>query len=165
MSDLKDEIGTLLDRYVAHWNAWEMDAVRGLWDPDEAEPIYVAEESPALVGWDALARYWQVSEPRRSEHFIRLSDLRVREIAPDVAHAFYTLSWNVLIYNNRLYPRPIGGTVRATTLLRRKSDGWRLFHHIEAPLASLIQLKDAHEKNVDPALFALLAEKGLSFEG
>ena len=54
MSDLKDEIGTLLDRYVAHWNAWEMDAVRGLWDPDEAEPIYVAEESPALVGWDAL---------------------------------------------------------------------------------------------------------------
>ncbi len=165
MSDLKDDIGTLLDRYVAHWNAWEMDAVRGLWDPDEAEPIYVAEESPALVGWDALALYWQVSEPCRSEHLIRLSDLRVRAIAPDVAHAFYTLSWNVFIYNNRLYPRPIGGTVRATTLLRRKSDGWRLFHHIEAPLASLIQLKDAHEKNVDPALFALLAEKGLSFEG
>ena len=69
----------------------------------------------------------------------------------------------MFIYNNRLYPKPIGGTVRATTLLRRKEEGWRLFHHIEAPLASLIQLKDAHEKNVDPALFALLKEKGVDF--
>lgn len=164
MAELEAEIGAVLERYVAHWNDWEMDAVKGLWDPDEPEPIYVAEEAPAHIGWDALDRYWQVSEPRRSEHFIRLSELRAREIAPGVAHAFYTLSWNVFIYNNRLYPRPIGGTVRATTLLRRKADGWRLFHHIEAPLASLIQLKDAHEKNVDPALFDLLTEKGVTFD-
>jgi hypothetical protein len=164
MTGLQEEVADVLGRYVAHWNAWEMDALKALWDADEEEPIYVAEETPALIGWEALGRYWQVSEPRRSEHYIGLSDLRVREIAPGVAHAFYTLSWNVYIYNNRLYPKPIGGTVRATTLLRRKPEGWRLFHHIEAPLASLIQLKDAHEKNVDPALFALLADKGIRFD-
>jgi hypothetical protein len=164
MAELEAEIGAVLERYVSHWNEWEMDAVKWLWDADEPEPIYVAEEAPAHIGWEELDRYWQVAEPRRSEHFIRLSDLRAREIAPGVAHAFYTLSWNVFIYNNRLYPRPIGGTVRATTLLRRKPQGWRLFHHIEAPLASLIQLKDAHEKNVDPALFALLNEKGVTFD-
>lgn len=164
MSTLKDEVTAVLERYVAHWNAWEMDAVKALWDADEKEPIYVAEETPPLIGWDALDRYWAVSEPRRSEHYIGLSNVMVREIAPDVAHAFYRLSWNVFIRDNHLYPKPIGGSVRATTLLRRKPEGWRLFHHIEAPLASLLQLKEAHEKNVDPELFKLLEEKGISFD-
>jgi len=164
MTAIHDEVADVLNRYVAHWNDWEMDAVRALWDPDEAEPIYVAEETPPMIGWDALARYWKVSEPRRSEHYIALTDLIVREIAPGVAHAFYMLSWNVYIYNNRLYPKPIGGSVRATTLLRKKSEGWRLFHHIEAPLASLLQLKEAHEKNVDPALLKLLEEKGIEVD-
>jgi hypothetical protein len=63
MTELEAEIGAVLERYVSHWNDWEMDAVKGLWDPDEPEPIYVAEEAPAHIGWEALDRYWQVSEP------------------------------------------------------------------------------------------------------
>ncbi|MSO64261.1 MAG: hypothetical protein EXQ85_00395 [Alphaproteobacteria bacterium] len=161
MTDLRAEIHAVLTTYVERWNAWEMAALRAMWDADEPEPIYVAEERDALIGWDALAAYWKVSEPRRSEHFIRFFDLRVRALAPTLAHAFYSLSWNFFMRDNPLYQHPIGGEVRATTLLRKKSDGWKLFHHIEAPLASLIQLRRAHEQNVDPELFAVLERKKL----
>jgi hypothetical protein len=158
---LYDEIDAVLKRYVERWNVWDMAAVRTLWDADEPEPIYVAEEREALIGWDALAGYWKVSEPRRSEHFIRFYDLRVRGLGPTLAHAFYKLSWNFFSRDNPLYRHPIGGEVRATTLLRKKPDGWKLFHHIEAPLASLIQLRQAHERSVDPELFDLLEKNGL----
>jgi len=161
MATLYDDIRAVLDRYVERWNAWDMAALRALWDPEEPEPIYVAEEREALIGWEALASYWKVGEPRRSEHFIRFFDLRVRAMAPDLAHAFYKLSWNYFSRDNPLYRHPIGGEVRATTLLRRKPEGWRLFHHIEAPLASLIQLRQAHERNVDPELFEQLERAGL----
>ena len=53
MTGLNEEVAEVLDSYVAHWNAWEMDALRALWDADEKEPIYVAEETPALIGWEA----------------------------------------------------------------------------------------------------------------
>lgn len=161
MAGLHDDINAVLTRYFTLWNDWKMDDLRRLWDADEREPIYVAEERDPLIGWPALLDYWKVSEPRRSEHFIAFGDLQVREIAPGVAHAFYQLSWNFFVIGNRMYQKPIGGEVRATTLLRKKPEGWKFFHHIESPLASLIQLKRAHEQNVDERLFTMLEQKGL----
>ena len=64
----------------------------------------------------------------------------------------------------RLYPKPFGGPVRISMVLRRKPEGWRAIHYVEAPLASLIQLRRAHEDAVDPALHARLAAKGVTYQ-
>ena len=73
------------------------------------------------------------------------------------------MNWNVYFATEKLYAKPIGGEVRVTALLREKDGRWKFFHWIEAPLASLIQLKRAHEANVDPRLIAKLKAKGIEF--
>jgi hypothetical protein len=163
MSTLQEDIQAVFDSYVAHWNNYEADAMAAFWDRDEPDPIYVAEEIDPLRGWDALEAYWRGAVPNTTEHLITIRDLTVREIAPGVAHAFWQMGWNVYFSTERLYAKPIGGEVRATALLREKPDGWKFFHWIEAPLASLIQLKRAHEEAVDPRLLDKLKAKGIEF--
>jgi len=158
---LTTEIRAFLDDYIAHWNAYDVARLRALWDSEEENPIYVAEEADVLYGWPALERYWAVDRSS-SERLIKYGNLETKEAAPGVAIAFYQLSWNVYLRNIRLYPKPIGGTVRVSALLRRKPEGWRLFHYVEAPLAAMIQVRRALEAAVDPELFEILQRKGIS---
>ena len=160
---VQEEIQAVLDTYVAAWNEYDADTMATMWDRDEADPIYVAEELDLLRGWDALRAYWRGADPNTTEHLITTRDLTAREIAPGVAHAFWQMGWNVYFLTERLYAKPIGGEVRTTALLRKKPDSWKFFHWIESPLASLIQLKRAHEQAVDPRLLEKLKEKGIEF--
>ena len=160
---LTGEIEAVLAAYVEAWNDYEMRTLRRMWDAEEAEPIYVAEECDPLIGWEALARYWHIDNPGASDHLIKYSELRVRLIAPETAHAFFRLRWNVFIHGNPLYPRPIGNEVRVSAFLRRRDEDWRFFHWIESPLASMIQMKRFHERNVDPELYENLERKGIVF--
>jgi hypothetical protein len=163
VTTLQDDIQTVLDTYVERWNDYDVDTMQTYWDHDEQEPIYVAEEMDPLRGWPALEAYWRGSDPATTQHMIVTRDLSVSEIAPGVAHAFWHMNWNVYFSTEKLYSKPIGGEVRVTALLRKKPDGWRFFHWIEAPLASLIQLKRAHEQAVDPRLLAKLKAQGIEF--
>ena len=163
VTTLQDDIQTVLDTYVERWNDYDVDTMQTFWDRDWPDPIYVAEEMDALRGWPALEAYWRGSDPTTTQHLIITRDLVAREIAPDVAHAYWNMSWNVYFSTEKLYAKPIGGEVRVTALLRRKPDGWRFFHWIEAPLASLIQLKRAHEQAVDPRLLAKLKAQGIEY--
>jgi hypothetical protein len=163
MSTLQEEIQSVLDTYVAHWNDYDADAMIAMWDRDEPEPIYVAEEIDPLRGWDTLEAYWRAPDPATTEHLITTRDLTAREIAPGVVHAFWQMGWNVYFSTERMYAKPIGGEVRTTALLRKTPDGWKFFHWIESPLASLIQLKRAHEQAVDTRLLDKLRAKGIEF--
>ncbi len=163
MGSLQNEIQATLEQYVAHWNDYDVESMIALWDRDESDPIYVAEELDPLRGWDAMEAYWRGADPETTEHLITVRDLTACEIAPGVAHAFWQMGWNVYFSTERLYTKPIGGEVRTTALLRRKTNGWKFFHWIEAPLASLIQFKRAHEQAVDPRLLQKLKSKGIEF--
>ncbi len=151
---LHAEISAVLDDYMTRWSASDMDGLQQLWDADEPSPIYVAEEREPLIGWEAVRGYWRPPRPGTLERQISYADLHVRRVAGDVALAFYTLSWNLYIRRSPVYPRPFGGKVRATTLLRRRPAGWRLFHHIEGPTAAFVQVRDLLEMSVDPEFAA-----------
>lgn len=155
---LDEEIAAFVADYVARWNAYDVPAMRAMWDEAEASPIYVAEEAEPMIGWPAIHAYWGIDRSR-SERLLTHDRLIVRRAAEDVAIAFYHMRWNVFIPGNRLYPKPFGGAVRVSAMLRRRDDGWKLFHYVEAPLAALIQLRQASEAMVDPALHARLATK------
>jgi hypothetical protein len=155
--ELHAAIAAVLDEYFTRWSASDMEGLQELWDADEPDPIYVAEEREPLIGWEAVRGYWRPPRPGMLERLIRYDDLQVRPIAEDVALAFYTLSWNLYMRRNPVYPRPIGGRVRATTLLRRREAGWRIFHHIEGPTAAFVQVRDLLEMSVDPEFAARVA--------
>lgn len=163
MTDMTDTVEDILTAYVDRWNAYDADGMVPFWDTEDDGIIYVAEEVDALRGWGALEGYFRASDAETSDHLITFRDVTARLIAPGVIQAFWHMNWNVYFSTERLYQKPIGGEVRVTALLREKDGNWKFFHWIEAPLASLIQLKRAHEENVDPRLIEKLKDKGITF--
>lgn len=159
---LHDEIAAFLDSYFEAWNRYDVSAMKALWDGDEPTPIYVAEECDPHIGWDAILGYWGVDRSK-SERLVTWKTLTVREGAPGCAVALIDANWSTYIPGSRLYPRPFGGPVRISVALRRTGDSWKLFHYVEAPLASIVQLRRAHEDAVEPALHTRLAEKGIRY--
>jgi hypothetical protein len=163
MTDMTAAFEAILTDYVTRWNNYDADGMVPFWDTEDPGLIYVAEEIDALRGWPALEKYFRGADPETTDHLIAFRDVTAREIAPGVMQAFWTMNWNVYFATEKLYAKPIGGEVRVTALLREKDGRWKFFHWIEAPLASLIQLKRAHEANVDPRLIAKLKAKGIEF--
>ena len=161
-SDLHNELTAFLDAYFAAWNAYEVPAMEALWDRSESQVIYVAEECEPHIGWPAILSYWGVDRSK-SERLLSWRDLTTVAAGADVAIAFFHANWSTYIPGNRLSPRPFGGPVRISMTLRRKVEGWRAIHYVEAPVASLVQLRQAHEAAVEPALIDRLRAKGLDF--
>jgi hypothetical protein len=159
---LHDDITAFLNAYFAAWNKYDVPAMKALWDRDETSPIYVAEECEPHIGWPAIEAYWGVDRSA-SERLLTWRDLTVAAGSPAVAIAFFHCNWSTYIPGSRLYPKPFGGPVRITMALRRKPEGWRAFHYTESPLASIVQLRRAHEDAVEPALHQRLAAKGVKY--
>lgn len=136
--------------------------MKALWDEDESRVTYLAEECDPFHGWDAILSYWGVDRSA-AERLLTWHSLHAAPIDENAAIAFFHANWSTYIPGNRLYPRPFGGPVRITIVLRRKADGWRAIHYAESPEASLFQLRRAHEDAVDPRLHERLAAKGIQY--
>ena len=162
-TDMTGTVVDILNAYMERWNEYDADGIIPFWDTDDDGIIYVAEEVDAVFGWDALEQYFRSADPETSDHLITFRDVTARLIAPSVIQAYWNMNWNIYFSTEKLYQKPIGGEVRVTALLRQRDDGWKFFHWIEGPLASLIQLKRAHEENVDPRLIEKLKAKGITF--
>ena len=162
MDPLQSELAGFLDAYFEAWNAYDVDRMCALWDGDEANVIYLAEECDPHIGWPSILAYWNIDRTK-AERLLTWHSLTAVQASPDIAIAFFHCNWSTYLPGNRLYPKPFGGPVRISMVLRRKTDGWRAIEYIEAPMASLIQLRKAHEDAVDPALHARLATKGINY--
>jgi hypothetical protein len=161
-STLDEELTLFLESYFEAWNRYDVPTMEALWDREEKTPIYVAEECEPHIGWPAILGYWNVDRSK-SQRLLTWRELTSVRAGEDLAIAFFHCNWSTYIPGNRLYPKPFGGPVRITMVLRRKSEGWRAFHYVEAPLASIVQLRRAHEDAVDPALHERLAGMGISY--
>ncbi len=162
MTDLHAELSSFLNLYFDAWNVYDVNRMRALWDTAEEQVVYVAEECEPYIGWREIEQYWSVDRSK-AERLLTWHNLKATAAGTDVAIAFFHCNWSTFIPGNRLYPKPFGGPVRISMVLRRKGDDWRAIHYVEAPLASIVQLRRAHEEAVDPALHARLAEKGVSY--
>lgn len=162
-SGLTAELTRYLDEYFDAWNAYDVSRMRAMWDEDEEDVLYQAEESEeAAVGWKAILAYWSVDRSR-AERLLTWERLHAVLAGPDVAVAFFHANWSTYIPDNRLYPKPFGGPVRINMVLRRKPSGWRAIHYAESPLAAIIQMRKAYEDAVDPRLHARLRAKGIRY--
>lgn len=159
---VQEDIATYLDGYFEVWNRYDVPAMTALWDEEEPTPIYLAEESEPRVGWPAVLAYWGIDRGA-SERLLTWRNLIAKEAAPGLVVTLFDAHWSTYVPGSRLYPKPFGGPVRITAALRRKHEGWRMFHYLEAPLASIVQLRRAHEEAVAPELHARLAAKGVVY--
>ena len=88
MTDVQQEIEQLFRDYEDIWNSQDLARLKELWDEDDPNPFYLAEEQDDWkFGWEAVEKYW-VPNPNKSmldSMMMGYRDFRVKQIGPDLA--------------------------------------------------------------------------------
>jgi ketosteroid isomerase-like protein len=146
--ELTAALDAVFAELYACYRAREFEATRRLWDPDEPQPVYLAEEIDDFRrGWAEIEAYWADTRAALPHLGVRHRDVRAHAIAPDLAIATCHMHWDAVIAGQE---RPLGGDVRVTATFRRRADGWKLIHYVEAPLAPTIYFRRLLERSVTP---------------
>lgn len=148
---LSAEIQAFLDRYAAIYNRQDYPALLAMWDRDDPNPIYIAEEiDPPMHGWSLLDAYFnpkpgvQVLDGIRNEY----TNVKAHYLAPDLAIATYRLRFDIKVKNMK----PMSSWDRVIAVFRRKDGEWKLAAYAEAPMAPLTMVRRMLEQAV-PADF------------
>ncbi|MBL8628400.1 MAG: nuclear transport factor 2 family protein [Rhodospirillaceae bacterium] len=133
---LTTELADLIATYVSYSEGMNFAGKRALWDQDDPSPLLMPEEAPRpLIGWSAIEAYWSKSRVVMESLKSRSANVRARLIAPDIALATYDMRWVATLAGPAEVKRkPIAADVRVTAMLRKKPEGWRLFHLMEGPV-------------------------------
>jgi ketosteroid isomerase-like protein len=155
---LHAEVGAVLDRLCDCWGRLQLLAIEELWDPLEATPYALPQEfRQPVIGWSALRAYWIQGAARLERASMRWWDLHCKRLAPELAVALYQMHWNGDIKG---FDGLVGIDSRVTAVLRRRADGWRICHYVEAPAAPMLHLMKYYADSVDAGFAAGQASRG-----
>jgi ketosteroid isomerase-like protein len=114
------------------FSALDFDAVAAMWDDADDRAAYVAEEyATPQVGWTELNKHWARLGARLQRAELATDPASVRLIADDLALVIALQGWRYVTVDSEAERT---GRSWCTILLRRRADGWRLFHSMEAPI-------------------------------
>jgi len=147
-SVLDGEITAFLARYADAYNREDYETLLGMWDQDDPDAFYMAEEiDPPMQGWKTIRAYFGrsgVLDGIRNEY----SRVRAHYVAPDVAIATYRLRFDIKIRNMQA----LSSWDRIVAVFRRKNGEWKMIAYAEAPQAPLTMIRKAVKtsKSLDP---------------
>ena len=152
------ELQAWLDRYEALYNRQDYDALLKMWDQDDPNVIYMAEEiDPPMRGWSMLRAYFN---PRPGVQMLdgirnRYSNLRAHLIAPDLAFATYKLEFDIRVKGQKA----MTSWDRVTATFRRKNGEWKMVTYAEAPMAPLTMVRRMLQQAVPEDFDAYIKEQ------
>ena len=129
---LTAEIEALLRETEAAWNSQDFLRWFDLWDAEDTRPYYLAgEEKDFFVRREQIQKYLDPNGPVKLTEAIRVrfSDVSARWLADDLAFAAYHMHSEMKLV---FVEKPFASTLRAASVLRRKSEGWRYVCYVEA---------------------------------
>jgi len=149
---LETEVTAVIEALEAAWKAHDFVAVKALWDTDDPKPIYIAEEAEKpFTSWAEIDRYWTHTAGVLVRVSHRTSNRLIKAASPDIAIVLYDMHWNAEVAPGGLFGgEMMAGDNRVSIMLRRKPEGWRIFHYVEAPVAGMVQMRQAMRALVDP---------------
>jgi hypothetical protein len=148
MSTLTEDIATLIRQYVSYSEGMDFAGKKAMWDADDSTPLLMPEEAHApLIGWDEINAYWSKSRVIMESLKSQTANHHAREIEDGIALATYDMRWIATLAGPKDAPRkPISADVRVTALLRKKPEGWRLFHLMEGPIDLMAMAREAYSQ-------------------
>lgn len=136
-SVLEAELTAFLARYAEAYNRQDYKALLALWDRDDPDAFYMAEEiDPPMHGWKLIDAYFArpgVLDGIRNEY----TSVRASYLAPDLAIATYRLRFDIKVRNMK----PLAGFDRVVAVFRRKDGEWKLARYAEAPQAPITMVR------------------------
>lgn len=152
--DLEQELEALFRAYEDLWDKQDASEVIALWDQDDPEPFYLAEEQDDWrVGWDKLKEYWGPPGRNKTSEAMRMRfhGIQAKYLASDLAFASFWIRFDTKM---NFLPKPIGNDSRASAVFRKKLEGWRLVAWTEAPQSPIVYVQKLYEMNVHPEFAA-----------
>ena len=138
-ANLDQEITTFLVRYAEAYNREDYVTLLEMWDQDDPNAFYMAEElDPPMHGWKTIRAYFArtgVLDGIRNEY----SSVRAHLVAPDVAVATYRLRFDIKV---KTLP-PLSSFDRIMAVFRKKGGEWKMIAYAEAPQAPLTMIRKA----------------------
>lgn len=136
---LTAEIDAFLNDYEGLWDAQNPAGLIALWDQDDEEPFYLAEEQDEWrIGWDQLMNYWDAPGPSSSNSVrMRFDGVQARWLSEDLAFAKFWIRFDTSM---KFMPEPIGTDARASAIFRKTDAGWRLITWAESPSSPILYI-------------------------
>lgn len=139
MSDLKGELQAVFDSVAACFETNDFVRLATMWDADDPQPFYLAEEHETLVAsWPELRDYWAATTKINLGCTARWAVASAKLLTPDHAACLFTLDWKIHVAGQA---EPYGGFCRGQAVLRRSAHGWLFRTYTEAPLAPITYLR------------------------
>ena len=148
---LDTEITAVIDALEAAWKAHDFATIKALWDTDDPQPVYIAEEAEkAFTSWAEIDHYWSHTAGVLARVSHRAANRMIKAASLDIAIVLYDMHWNAEVAPGGLFGgEMMAGDDRVNIILRRKPEGWRIFHYVEAPVAGMVQMRQAMRALVD----------------
>jgi hypothetical protein len=116
--DLHAGISELINEHDRLWSTLQFDAIGLLWDADEPEPWYMADElDDAASGWGECRRAWLRLSGRVKRAQVQSHDIAVRALADDLAITRFVTDW---ILEPIEVASPYRGQSRGLAVVRRR---------------------------------------------
>jgi hypothetical protein len=131
--DVFDAIDDVLKRTREIWNSQDFARLKEVWDANDPEPWYVPEEvETPFLSWPQIEKYWNPGRKVLKGFRWDYSNLRVKQLAPDLALALFDHFYEIeLIFGPQ---DPTAGFDRVLTLFRKTPEGWRHILYAQCPL-------------------------------
>jgi hypothetical protein len=136
-SSAPDEVFNAIDDVLKQtreiWNSQDFGRLKEVWDGDDPEPWYVPEEIEApFFSWPQIEKYWNPGRKVLKGFRWDYSNLRVKQLAPDLALALFDHFYEIeLIFGPQ---DPTAGFDRVLTIFRKTAHGWRHILYAQCPL-------------------------------
>jgi hypothetical protein len=142
-------IDAVLKRTREIWNSQDFPRLKEVWDGDDPEPWYVPEEiETPFFSWPQIEKYWNPGRKVLKGFRWDYSNLRVKQLAPDLALALFDHFYEIeLIFGPQ---DPTAGFDRVLTIFRKTPDGWRHILYAQCPLGPENYVRALRKKIVRP---------------
>lgn len=138
---LTEEIEAFLASYAEAYNRQDYETLLSMWDQDDPDPIYIAEEiNPPMQGWDRLNAYFNpkpgflVLDGIRNEY----TEVNAHYLSPELAIATYKLRFDIKVKGQRA----MSSWDRIMAVFRQKDGEWKMTAYAEAPMAPLTMVRE-----------------------
>ena len=143
---LTAEIDAVLNEYEALWDAQDTAGLIALWDQDDPEPFYLAEEQDEWrIGWAQVKDYFDPPGESTTESIrMRFDGVQARWLADDLAFAKFWIRFDTKM---EFLPNPIGTDARASAIFRKTDEGWRLITWAESPGSPILYVQRLYKQH------------------
>jgi hypothetical protein len=129
---LTAEIDAVLNEYEEQWDLQDPSKLAELWDQDDDQPFYLAEEQAEWrIGWEQVMGYFDPEGESTTDSIrMRFDGTQARWLSEDLAFAKFWIRFDTQM---QFLPTPIGTDARASAIFRKTDAGWRLITWAESP--------------------------------